>query len=136
MNSRAIKLDIPILTKALPIPLIAAAVLAVLDMLSVSFGIFTSLIYLALWIFCGAWYTQLVLKAGNRPGVINLAVNGALVGAAASFVYQVLIWLERVLRVGGQTVDVAGLLVTMLYMAIIAGLGAVAWFAFQTDKRS
>lgn len=135
MNSRAIKLDIPLLTKALPIPLIAAAVLAVLDMLSVSFGIFTSLIYLALWIFCGAWYTQLALKAGNRPGVINLAVNGALVGAAASFVYQVLIWLERVLRVGGQTVDVAGLLVTLLYVAIIAGLGAVAWFAFQTDKR-
>ncbi|CAG0927128.1 hypothetical protein TFLX_00370 [Thermoflexales bacterium] len=135
MNSRAIKLDIPLLTKALPIPLIAAAVLAVLDMLSVSFGIFTSLIYLALWIFCGVWYTQLVLKAGNRPGVINLAVNGALVGAAASFVYQVLIWLERVLRVGGQTVDVAGLLVTLLYVAIIAGLGAVAWFAFQTDKR-
>lgn len=135
MNSRAIKLDVPILTKALPIPLLAAAVLAVLDMLSVSFGIFTSLIYLALWVFCGAWYTQLVLKTGNRPGVINLVVNGALIGAAASFVYQVLSWLERVLRVGGQTVDVAGLLVTMLYVAIIAGLGAVAWFAFQTDKR-
>src|SRR5512143_394483 len=135
MNSRAIKLDVPILIKALPIPLIAAAVLAVLDMLNVSFGIFTSLIYLAFWIFCGAWYTQLVLKTGRRPGVINLAVNGALVGAAASFVYQVLIWLERVLRVGGQSVDLAGLVITMLYVAIIAGLAAVAWFAFQTDKR-
>ena len=135
MSSRAIALDVPTLAKALPIPLIVAAVLAVLDMLNVSFGIFTSLIYLALWIFCGAWYTQLVLKTGRRPGVINLVVNGALVGAAASFVYQVLLWLERVLRVGGQSVDLAGLVITMLYVAIIAGLAAVAWFAFQTDKR-
>ena len=135
MNSRAIKLDVPILTKALPIPLIAAAVLAVLGMLNVSFGIFTSLIYLALWIFCGAWYTQLVLKTVNRPSVINLAANGALVGAAVSFVYQVLTWLERVLRIGGQSVDLAGLLMEMISVGIIAGLGAVAWFAFQTDKR-
>ncbi len=135
MSSRAVTLDVPTLTKALPIPLIVAAVLAVLDMLNVSFGIFTSVIYLALWIFCGAWYTQLVLKTGRRPGVISLAVNGALVGAAASFVYQVLLWLERVLRVGGQSVDLAGLVITMLYVAVIAGLAAVAWFAFQTDKR-
>ncbi len=135
MSSRAIKLDISTLTKALPIPLIMAAGRAVLNMVNVSFGIFSSLIYLALWIFCGAWYTQLVLRAGQRPGVINLAVNGALVGAAAALVYQVLTWLERVLRIGGQSIDLAGLLMELISVGIIACLGAVAWFAFQTDKR-
>ncbi len=135
MNSRAIKLDVPILTKTLPIPLIAAAVLAVLGVLQISFGALSSLVYLALWLFCGAWYAQSVLRAGARPSVINLAVNGALVGAAAAVVNEVLAWLGRALRFGGETADLGGLLIEMIFVSIIAGIAAVAWFAFQTDKR-
>ena len=127
--------DLSNLIKAAPIPLIVVAVWALLRALGLSLGVLTSIVTLLIWLFCGAWYARAVLQAGSQPGAINLALNGAILGAVASVVEDLVWWIGRNLRVGGVTLDVIGVLTSLVYVGIIVGVAAVAWYAYQTEKR-
>jgi hypothetical protein len=137
MSNRSLSFDfdLPNLIKAAPIPLVVVAVWSLLRALGLSLGVLTSIVTLLIWIFCGAWYARTVLQAGSQPGTINLALNGAILGAAASVVADLVWWIGRNLRVGGVTLDLIGLLTSLVYVGIIVGLATVAWYAYQTEKR-
>jgi hypothetical protein len=137
MSSRPLSFnfDLPNLIKAAPVPLIVVAVWSLLRALGLNLGVLTSIVTLLIWLFCGAWYAHAVLQAGNQPGAINLALNGAILGAVASVVDDLVWWIGRNLRVGGVTLDVIGMLTGLVYVGIIVGVAAVAWYAFQTEKR-
>jgi hypothetical protein len=127
--------DLPNLIKAAPIPLIVVAVYSLLMALGLSLGVLTGIVTLLVLIFCGAWYARTVLQGGSQPGVINLALNGALLGAAASVVSDLVAWIGHNLRSGGVTLDLIRVLTGLVYVGIIAGVAAVAWYAYQTEKR-
>jgi len=138
MSTRSLSFDfdLPNLIKAAPIPLVVVAVWSLLLALGLSLGVLTSIVTLLIWIFCGAWYAHTALQSGSRSAVLNLALNGALLGAAASVVDDLVWWIGRNLHVGGGvTLDLIGLLTGLIYVGIIAGLAAVAWYAYQTEKR-
>jgi hypothetical protein len=138
MSNRSLSFDfdLPNLIKAAPIPLVVVAVWSLLRALGLSLGVLTSIVTLLIWIFCGAWYARTVLQAGSRPALLSLALNGAVLGAAASVVDDLVWWLGRNLRVGGGvTLDLIGLLTSLIYVGIIVGLATVAWYAYQTEKR-
>jgi hypothetical protein len=127
--------DLPNLLKAAPVALIVVAVYSLLMALGLSLGVLTGITTLLILIFCGAWYARTVLQAGSQPGVINLALNGAILGAVASVVSDLVAWLARNLRFGGLTLDLIRVLTGLVYVGIIAGIGAVAWYAYKTEKR-
>jgi hypothetical protein len=127
--------DPPGLLKAAPLPLIVVAVWSLLLALGLSPGVLTSIVTLIIWIFCGVWYARTVLQVGSRPGILNLALNGAILGAAASVTDDLVWWISRNLRVGGVTLDVPGVLTSVIYVGIIVGLATVAWYAYQTENR-
>jgi hypothetical protein len=134
-SSLSFSFDKPNLLKTAPIPLIVVAVWSLLVAVGLNLGVLAGIVTLFVWIFCGAWYARTVLQAGSRPGIFNLAVNGALLGAAVSIVMEVVSWIVRNLRFGGVTLDLISVLIGLIYVAIIVGLATVAWYAYQTEKR-
>jgi hypothetical protein len=134
-RSLSFQLDRSNLIKAAPVPLIVVGGWSLLQTLGLNLGVFTGIVTLLVWIFCGAWYARTVLQAGNQPGVLNLALNGALLGAVASVVDDVVSWIGRNLRFGGVTLDLISVLIGLVYVGIIVGLATVAWYAYQTEKR-
>src|SRR5512137_1801802 len=120
MSNRSLSLnfDLPNLIKAAPIPLVVVAAWSLLLALGLSLGVLTSIVTLLIWLFCGVWYARTVLQAGGRPGAINLALNGAILGAVASVVDDLLWWIGRNLRVGGVTLDLIGVLTGLIYVGI------------------
>ena len=127
--------DLPNLIKAAPIPLIVVAVWSLLVALGLNLGVLTGIVTLLVYIFCGAWYARTVLQTGSQPGIFNLALNGAILGAVAAVVDDLVSWIGRNLRFGGITLDLIGVLTGLIYVAIIVGMAAVAWYAYQTEKR-
>jgi hypothetical protein len=134
-RSLSFSFDLPNLIKAAPIPLVVVAAWSLLRALGLSVGVLTSIVTLLIWLFCGAWYARTVLQTGSQPGILNLALNGALLGVAASVVDDLVWWIGRNLRVGGITLDLIGMLTGLIYVGIIVGLATVAWYAYQTEKR-
>ncbi len=133
-RSLSFNFDMPSLMKAAPIPLIAVAAWSLLRALGLSLGVLTSIATLLIWLFCGAWYARAVLQAGANPGLVNIVLNGAILGAAASVVDDLVWWIGRNLRVGGVALDLIDVLIGLLYVGIIVGVAAVAWYAYRTEK--
>lgn len=134
-QTRGLNVEMQHLIKAAPVPLIVVAILSVLGVLGVRLGVFSGVVYLLAWTFCGVWYARTILQAGTRPMTIDLALNGALIGAAASLIDDAIGWIGSALRSNGYALDVVSWLMSMIYVGIIAALGAVAWYAYQTENR-
>jgi len=75
------------------------------------------------------------MTSGARLFVIDLALNGAILGTAASIVYSIVAWIAAALRANSYTLDVVGMLFGAIADGIVAALGAVAWHAYATEKR-
>lgn len=134
-QTRGLNINMPNLIKAAPVPLIATVVMGLLSLLSIRLGVLSGIIFTLLWAFCGAWYAREILRSGERTLAIDLALNGAVLGIAAAIIYSIIVWLAAALRSNGYTLDVVSLLMGALADGIIAALGAIAWYAYQTEKR-
>jgi len=127
--------DLANLLKAGAVPLIVAAALGLFRLISISLGVLGGIAFTLVWAFCGVWYARAAIQSGARLFVTDLALNGAIMGLVASVVYSLVYWIAAALRSNGYTLDVVGLLFGAIADAIVAALGAVAWYAYTTEKR-
>ena len=134
------KVDKTNLIKAGTIPVIAAAIGGALWLL----GFLGGLMGILFWVvaaFAGYWYVNLVLKSGAKPSILEVAINGAILGAVVGLVYAVVTWIAISIRYPG----LAGGLVrfsyswgfgsivrTFLEGAIGGAIGAAAWYAYKS----
>lgn len=133
-----IKIDKTNLIKAGRIPVIAAAIGGALWLL----GILGGLMGVLFWVvaaFAGYWYVGLVLKSGAKPPLLEIAVNGAILGAVVGLVYAVVTWIAISIRfshIAGLGLAYnwgAGSLIRTLFEGAIGGaIGAAAWYAYKT----
>jgi hypothetical protein len=124
------------LIKAGTIPVIAAAIGGALWLL----GILGGLMGVLFWVvaaFAGYWYVSLVLKSGAKPSILEIALNGAILGAVVGLVYSIVTWIAIGIRYPGLASIAyrwgAGAVVRSLLEGAIGGaIGAVAWYAFKS----
>jgi hypothetical protein len=131
-----VKVDKTNLIKAGTIPVLAAAIGGALWLL----GILGGLMGVLFWIvaaFAGYWYVNLVLKSGAKPSILEIALNGAILGAVVGLVYSIVTWIAIGIRYPGLASIAyrwgAGAIVRSLLEGAIGGaIGAVAWYAFKS----
>ncbi|MCK7478182.1 MAG: hypothetical protein M0C28_12805 [Candidatus Moduliflexus flocculans] len=80
------KIDKTNLIKAGTIPVIAAAIGGALWLLGFLGGLM-GILFWAVAAFAGYWYVNLVLKSGAKPSILEVAINGAILGAVVGLVY-------------------------------------------------
>jgi len=133
-----IKIDKTNLIKAGRIPVIAAAIGGALWLL----GFLGGLMGVLFWVvaaFAGYWYVGLALKAETKPSIIEVVVNGAILGAVVGLVYAVVTWIAISIRYSGIAASLVsyswgfGSLLRVIVEGGIGGaIGAAAWFAYKT----
>jgi len=129
-----IKIDTQGLIKAGTIPVIAAAVAGLLWILGI-LGAFLSIIFLIISAFAGYWYVNLVLKSGAKPTIVEVALNGAILGAVTALVYTVAagigisVWLGGFYLFGGPFHSLLG---DIFQGAVAGALGAAGWYAYKS----
>lgn len=133
MKSNNVKLDMDNLKKLVPLCLGIGAGLGVLWSVGIYLGGLWSLLLLAAWAVSGGLYANAMLKAGSSAEYVNIAVNGAILAAISEVVFDVLSGVIYSLRVG----EIRSLFAvsTFLEAIIIGAIGAVAWFAYQTNQK-
>jgi predicted PurR-regulated permease PerM len=97
------KIDKSNLMKAGTIPVIAAAIGGALWLLGF-FGGILGIFFWAVAAFAGYWYVNLVLKSGAKPSILEVAINGAILGAVVGLVYAVVTWIAISIRFSGVLV--------------------------------
>ncbi|MHB8094544.1 MAG: hypothetical protein ACYDH0_06340 [Candidatus Aminicenantales bacterium] len=131
-----LKIDKTNLIKAGTIPVIAAAIGGLLWLLGLLGGLL-GIIFWAVAVFAGYWYVNLVLKSGAKPSILEVAVNGAILGAAVGLVYGVATWIAISIRFQGL-VGFAyswgfGSVISQLFQGAIGGaVGAAVWYAYKS----
>jgi len=133
-----IKIDKTNLIKAGKIPVIAAAIGGALWLLGILGGLMGILVW-AIAIFAGYWYVNLALKAETKPTMIEVAVNGAILGAVVNLVYAVVTWIAISIRYSGiaaglvsYTWGFGSIIRIVLEGAIGGAIGAAGWYAYKT----
>lgn len=132
MNSNNINLDMDNLKKLAPLCLGIGAGLGVLSSVGGYLGGLWSVLLLAAWAVCGGIYTNAILKSGSGE-LINIAVNGAVLAVMCELVYDILSGIIYSIRLN-EFVSLISVS-TFLESIIIGGIGAVAWYAYQTNKK-
>lgn len=130
------KIDKANLIKAGMIPVIAAAIGGAAWLL----GFLGGLLGILFWVvaaFAGYWYVNLVLKSGAKPSILEVAINGAILGAVVGLVYAVVSWIAIGIRFPG----LLGLGYTWGFGAVIrnfvqggigGAIGAAGWYAYKS----
>lgn len=133
MNSNNVKLDMDNLKKLAPLCLGIGAGLGVLWSVGGIFGGLWSIVLLAAWAISGGLYANTILKSGSGGEYINIAVNGAILAAISELVFDILSSIIYAMRAGeiGSFISVS----TFLEAIIIGAIGAVAWYAYQTNNK-
>lgn len=133
MNGNNLKLDIENLKKLAPITLAIGVGLGVLISIGVYFGGLWSLILIAAWAFCGGLYSNTLLKAGTSSEFLNLALNGAILAAIAELAYDIL----SGILISIETFSISSFFSLTLFLeaVIVGALGAIAWHAYQANKK-
>jgi hypothetical protein len=130
------KVDKTNLMKAGKIPVIAAAIGGALWLLGFLGGLL-GILFWAIAAFAGYWYANLILKSGTKPPVLEVAINGAILGAIVGLVYAVVCWIAISIRYPG----LAGLAYRWGFGAIIrtlveggigGAIGAAGWYAYKS----
>jgi len=124
------------LIKAGRIPVIAAAIGGALWLL----GFLGGLMGILFWVvaaFAGYWYVNLVLKSGAKPTILEVAMNGAILGAVVGLVYAVVTWIAISIRYPGfvglaYRWGVGSLIRTLLEGGIGGAIGAAGWYAYKS----
>ncbi len=128
------KIDTQNLIKAGTIPVIAAAVAGLLWIFGL-LGALLSIIFVVISAFAGYWYVNLILKSGAKPTIIDVAINGAILGAVTALVYTIAagigisIWLGGFYVFGGPYHSLLG---DVVQGAIGGAVGAAGWFAYKS----
>ena len=131
-----IKIDKTNLLKAGKIPVIAAAIGGALWLLG-GLGGLLGILFWAIAAFAGYWFVDQVLKTGAKPTLLDVIVNGAILGAVAGLVYAVVTWIAISIRFSG-IVGLAyrwgfGSIIRITLESGFAGaVGAAGWFAYKT----
>lgn len=131
-----IKIDKTNLIKAGRIPVIAAAIGGALWLL----GALGGLLGVLFWVvaaFAGYWYVDLVLKSGTKPPLLDILVNGAILGAVVGLVYAVVTWIAISIRYPGfaglaYRWGFGSLLRVIVEGGIGGAIGAAGWYAYKT----
>jgi hypothetical protein len=130
------KIDKSNLMKAGMIPVIAAAIGGAAWLL----GFLGGLLGILFWVvaaFAGYWYVNLVLKSGAKPSILEVAINGAILGAVVGLVYAVVSWIAIGIRFPG----LLGLGYNWGFGAVIrnfvqggigGAIGAAGWYAYKS----
>jgi hypothetical protein len=135
-SSYQFRLDKTNLIKAGRIPVIAAAIGGALWLLGFLGGIM-GVIFWVVAAFAGYWYASLVLKSGAKPSLIDVAINGAILGAVVSLVYGVVTWIAISIRMGGAAGfflrwGFGSFLGRIVEGAIGGAIVAAGWFAYKS----
>jgi hypothetical protein len=130
------KIDKTNLMKAGKIPVIAAAIGGALWLLGFMGGIL-GILFWAVAAFAGYWYVNLVLKSGAKPSILEVAINGALLGAVVGLVYAVVTWIAISIRFPGiagiaYRWGLGGILRTLVEGGIGGAIGAAGWYAYKS----
>jgi hypothetical protein len=135
MRTGQFTLDAQNLRKALPVALVVAAGMGVLslgiDLLAAIWGI----LLLAAWAYIGARYVDAVLASGDRPQILSVGINAAILTAMAGIAYELISWIMQGIRFPGLVNSPLDLY--FVQAGIIGGLAACTWFAYkaETSKR-
>jgi hypothetical protein len=130
-----IKVDKTNLLKAGKIPVIAAAIGGALWLL----GALGGLMGVLFWIiaaFAGYWYVNQVVRSEAKPPILEIAVNGAILGAVVGLVYAVITWIAISIRFHGllglaYSWGAGALIRVVLEAGISGGVVAAAWYAYK-----
>lgn len=130
------KIDKTNLIKAGTLPVIAAAIGGALWLL----GFLGGLLGVLFWVvaaFAGYWYVNLVLKSGAKPSILEVAINGAILGAVVGLVYAVVTWIAISIRFSGiigyaYNPGIAAVFSHFIQGAIGGAIGAAGWYAYKS----
>ena len=133
MNSNNVKLDTENLKKLAPICLGIGAGLGVLWTVGIYLGGLWGLLLLAAWAVSGGLYANTILKSGLGAEYVNIAVNGAILAAISEVVFDVLSGVIYSIQAG----EIGSLFSVSLFLeaVIIGAIGAVAWYAYQSNQK-
>jgi len=134
------KVDKTNLLKAGMIPVIAAAIGGALWLLGFMGGLL-GILFCAVAAFAGYWYVNLVMKSGAKPPILEVTINGAILGAVVGLVYAVVSWIAISIRYPGLAGGLVGfgyrwgfgsIVRTFLEGALGGAIGAAAWYAYKS----
>jgi len=133
MNSNNVKLDMDNLKKLAPLCIGIGAGLGVLWSVGIYLGGLWSIVLLGAWAVSGGLYANTILKSGSGAEYVNIAVNGAILAAITELVFDILSSVIYAMQAGdiGTIISVS----TFLEAIIIGAIGAVAWYAYQTNQK-
>jgi len=131
-----VKVDKTSLMKAGVVPVIAAAIGGALWLIASLRGI-PGILMWALAAFAGFWYADRASRSGARPAILDVAVNGAILGAVVGLVYAVVSWIAISIHYRGLgrlmfRWDIGAVLLLLLEGAIGGGIAAAVWYALKS----
>ncbi len=131
-----IKVDKTNLIKAGKIPVIAAAIGGALWLLGAMGGLL-GILFWVIAAFAGYWYVDQVLKSGAKPTLVEVIVNGAILGAVVGLVYSIVTWIAISIRFSGvlgfaYRWGFGNIIGVALQSAIGGAIGAAGWYAYKS----
>ena len=119
---------------AAPIPLIAAFLMGLSYVIDISFGSFRGILLTITWVSCGVLYVSYFFKNSGRPDLQNAAIHGAILATVASLIFEIVFWIAGSVQSDNWGISIMGIVFYVIQSAMIGALGAMAGFAYMTEK--
>lgn len=136
MDGQRFTLDIENIIKAIIIPAVIAAVLAVANWIDFDPGVFFTLLLTGMSAFSGAYYLRSLNLSGKSYQLLNAGLNGGIVAGLAMVIFRLLNWFLLSIRYSDWSISIGWTIAYVIEAAFIGFIGALAWHAYQRDKQS
>jgi hypothetical protein len=136
MDGQRFTLDLENIIKAIIIPAVIAAVLAVANWIDFDLGVFFTLLLTGMSAFSGAYYLRSLNMSGKTYQLVNAGLNGGIVAGLAMVIFRLLNWFLLSIRYSDWSTSIGWTIAYVIEAAFIGLIGALAWQAYQRDKQS
>jgi hypothetical protein len=135
METKEFAIDTPNLKKSAPIPVALAALVAGLFAFDIYLGGVGGLILIAIWLWAGVIYTKNRLASEEKPSILNMLFNAAILAGFAALIHEIIFWIAYSIE-SNAIPYVSSIISSVLQAAIAGALASVVWYFYQTNKKA
>jgi hypothetical protein len=136
MKQNSFVMDTENFAIAIKTPIIISVVLGLASLFSISLGYFSFPVLTLLMAFTGATYMKLLMDTGKKPLLINAGLNAAILSGTTMLVYVTISFIASSIAYRNWDFNFLSLIFSGFDGGITGFLGALAWYAYNTQTNN